>query len=104
MDHISRTHEHEADANQTQDSQQQFAQERRARSSLSNRAHSGQGRRPSAGKGPAVSGAIATNASQIVGSSGFEVGQAGMLGLNSSQPLIFSKGQQNLELNTNLRG
>lgn len=25
MDHISRTHEHEADANQTQESQQQFA-------------------------------------------------------------------------------
>jgi len=27
-----------------------------------------------------------------------------MLGLNSSQPLIFNKGTHNLELNTNLRG
>ena len=26
-----------------------------------------------------------------------------MLGLNSSQPIIFNKGQHNLDLNTNLR-
>ena len=49
-----------------------------------------------------MSGAIA-NTSQIMNSSGFDVSQANMLGLNSSQPIIFNKGQHNLDLNTNLR-
>jgi len=49
-----------------------------------------------------VSGAVA-NSSQIMNTSGFEISQANMHGLNSSQPIIFNKGQHNLDLNTNLR-
>ena len=54
-------------------------------------------------KGPAVSGAIATNTSQIMATAAFEASQNNILGLNSSQPIIFNKGQHNLDLNTNLR-
>ena len=71
------------DPQQSQDGQHQFAQERRARSSLSNRNHSGHGKRPQVSKGPAVSGAVA-NTSQIINSNNFDVSQANMLGLNSS--------------------
>ena len=83
---------------------QHLAGERRARSSLSNRNHSGNGRKSNHSvKGPAVSGAIATNTSQIMATAAFEASNHQMTGLNSSQPIIFNKGQHNLDLNTNLR-
>ena len=79
--------------------QAQFQQERRARSSLSNRNHSSHGKKPI--KGPAVSGAIAQT-SQIMATAALEANLN--VNLNSSQPIIIpSKGQHNLDLNTNLR-
>ena len=68
---------------------------------MSNR--SGGKNKPQPIKGPAVSGAVAQN-SQVMTTAALEAGFNSNLGFNSSQPIIIpSKGQHNLELNTNLR-
>lgn len=112
--------EHAVLSDPEQDHRQQYPQERRARSSLSNRNHSAKvtDDRDQLGhnilspnmahqsvKGPAVSSAI-TNTSQLMNTGQLDIMQMqGVnIGLNSSQPIILNQSHnQNLDLNSNLR-